>query len=109
MLIEIGEYAVSKGQADGQWLLFSLTEERPRRSQARKSILQRTPRMGSLARRQAELGKMTRYIQYLEEEIERKNAAIITAEQYQRNLEAELAQARRPKLPWKKHSTGKNR
>ena len=30
MLIDVGEYAISKGQADGQWLLFSFTRERPR-------------------------------------------------------------------------------
>ena len=30
------------------------------------------------------------------------DAALLTAEQYQRRLEFELIEARKPKLPWKK-------
>ncbi len=45
---------------------------------------------------------MTRYIQHLYEEIQRKNAALLAAEHYQHRLEFELIEARKPRLPWKR-------
>jgi hypothetical protein len=42
------------------------------------------------------------YIDQIESLLERKNAALIGLEGYARRLEAELKQARAPKLPWKR-------
>jgi SAM-dependent methyltransferase len=102
MLIEIGEYAISKGEADGQWLLFSMTADRPQGVKPVNPFAQGDAKWEAWPDAKLELGKMTRYVEFLEAEIGRKNAALLAAEQYQHRLESELHEARRPRLPWKK-------
>jgi hypothetical protein len=42
------------------------------------------------------------YLAFLESEIARKNEALISLEERIRQREAELVEARRPRLPWKR-------
>jgi SAM-dependent methyltransferase len=102
MLIEIGEYAISKGEADGQWLLFSLTGEHPKGVKPVNPFAQENAQWEAWPNAKLELSKMARYVEFLEAEIVHKNTALQISEQYQQRLETELHEARRPRLPWKK-------
>lgn len=104
MLVEIGERAIARGQADGQWFLFHLTPDSPQTEAETilgPSINQ--PETGL----KAPLEERLDYITHLEAELERKNAALADLETRLRQREAELIEARRPRLPWKSRKRNK--
>jgi 2-polyprenyl-3-methyl-5-hydroxy-6-metoxy-1,4-benzoquinol methylase len=93
-LVLMGERAIKRDHADGQWFLFHMTPQRTAQTGAF------VPRMGDtdpvyIARRED-------YLAFLESEIARKNEALISLEERIRQREAELVEARRPRLPWKR-------
>lgn len=98
-LIEFGDHAISEGQADGQWFLFNLTPQRPTGNLSTGVPgAARTP-----AERYKEIAnERQEYINHLEAELQRKQAALSTLEQQVKQYEQELIAARKPKLPWKR-------
>ncbi|MEO8286805.1 MAG: methyltransferase domain-containing protein [Chloroflexota bacterium] len=102
MLIELGEYAIATEYADGQWFLFCLKPERPDGVRVQQPYSEAAKEISQVRQLMGEVEKMRSYIQHLEAENIRKDAALKEAEQYQRRLEAEIAELRRPRLPWKK-------
>jgi hypothetical protein len=103
-LIRVGEQAIARGQADGQWFLFHLTPQRPDGpvpfaipvSGGTPATVER------MARLESELDERGAYIAHLESEISRKNAALTDLETRLRAHEAELRKVRAPRLPWKR-------
>jgi SAM-dependent methyltransferase len=87
-LIEAGEQAIRRDQADGQWFLFNLTPEKPGRVKL-PGWLERFGWEDNLAKTVADL----------QEDAARKNAYI---ELVEARREAELVKAREPRLPWKR-------
>jgi SAM-dependent methyltransferase len=104
-LIVAGERAIARGQADGQWFLFHLTRERPTEAEQRPTL--RATGTGShldvfFRELEADPRRKTDYIIHLQDELERKNAALADLEERLRMREAELVALRRPRLPWKR-------
>ncbi|MBF6615018.1 MAG: hypothetical protein IVW55_18090, partial [Chloroflexi bacterium] len=82
-LIDAGEHAIARGEADGQWFLFNFNHERPAHSDIKQPFAS------------GERG----YLQHLEAEIERKNMAIKELEARVRRREADFVAARKLVLP----------
>jgi SAM-dependent methyltransferase len=94
-LVRIGERAIAQGQTDGQWFLFQMTPDRPQSGDALPEPIKR-------ARQRVSATRASLYTKHLEEEIERKNAAIIELETLVRRYEAELGQRSKIRLPWRR-------
>ena len=95
-LVRIGERAIAQGQTDGQWFLFQMTPDRPGGDAAMPESIQR-------ARKRVSATRASLYTKHLEEEIGRKNAAIIALEERVRRYEEELTRKGRIRLPWKRN------
>jgi 2-polyprenyl-3-methyl-5-hydroxy-6-metoxy-1,4-benzoquinol methylase len=149
MLVRIGEQAIARGQADGQWFLFHLSPNRPAPGQAQtfarytgqeaekpayalhleaeldrqsveleerlshitnlKAIVARqditlADQQAALAILDTSLTERLDYVIRLEQELESKNGELNSLQAYARRLESELAEARKPRLPWKRGS-----
>lgn len=112
-LIQVGERAISRGQADGQWFLFHLTPGEPEQRSEANSFLG-TPAIAApehdevealqqlVAGQSAELAERLAYIRHVEAELERKNAALGRVEATLQQREEALTRARAPRLPWKR-------
>ncbi|HYO50969.1 MAG TPA: methyltransferase domain-containing protein [Chloroflexia bacterium] len=149
MLVRIGEQAIARGQADGQWFLFHLLPSRPGPDQAQtfaRYTRQEAEKPAYALHLEAELGRQSAeleerlghitnlkaiishqnitladqqaaltildtslkerldYVTRLELELESKNTELASLQGYARRLESELAEARKPRLPWKRRS-----
>jgi len=114
MLVEINERAIERGQADGQWFLFHLTPNRPSTTNhkpALERILNSTTVESarqiaqSAEEQRLKLAEREAYAATLENalaEIARKDDALEDMSAKVRQLEAELTEARKPRLPWKR-------
>jgi hypothetical protein len=56
----------------------------------------------AMAEHSRALDELRGYTAQVQGELERKNIALSELEDYVRRLEAELAETRKPRLPWKK-------
>jgi 2-polyprenyl-3-methyl-5-hydroxy-6-metoxy-1,4-benzoquinol methylase len=146
-LVRIGEQAIARGQADGQWFLFHLSPDRPGPDQAQafarytgqeadkpayalhleaeldRQSVELEERLAHIANLKAivahqditlanqqtaltildtSLKERLDYATRLEQELESKNSELTSLQAYVRRLETELAEARRPRLPWKR-------
>ncbi|HEX9989287.1 MAG TPA: methyltransferase domain-containing protein [Chloroflexia bacterium] len=149
MLVRVGEQAIVRGQADGQWFLFHLSPSRPGPDQAQtfarytgqevdkpayalhleaeldrqsteleqrlahitnlKAIVAHqdttlADQQAALAILDTSLKERLDYVARLEQDLERKNSELASLQGYARRLEGELAEARKPRLPWKRRS-----
>ena len=95
-LIKVGERAIEREQADGQWFLFHLTPEQPKREEI-------TPAMEKVIAEQS----VTAYIKRLEGEIERKNEAMAELETRLRWHDSRTIPVNWEKMPWKRRKFGK--
>jgi 2-polyprenyl-3-methyl-5-hydroxy-6-metoxy-1,4-benzoquinol methylase len=145
MLVRIGEQAIARGQADGQWFLFHLSPSPPGPDQAQafarylgreaekpayalhleaeldRQSVELEARLAhitnlkaivahqdtTLANQQTALTVLDTslkerldYVARLEQELESKNGELASLQAYARRLESELAEARKPRLPW---------
>ncbi len=107
IMIEMGENAIKRNEADGQWMIFHLGPV-PQAGTPIPSIPEVEHIRQNLSAWEAfyELserhGKLASYVSRLEEEVARKNAALRELEKSVQTRETELNEARAPKLPWKK-------
>ena len=149
MLVRLGEQAIARGQADGQWFLFHLSSNSPGPGQAQtfarytgqeaekpayalhleaeldRQSVELEQRLAHIANLKAivahqdttlanqqtaltildtSLKERLDYVTRLEQELESKNSELSSLQAYARRLERELAEARKPHLPWKRHS-----
>lgn len=128
-LVEISERAVERGQADGQWFLFHFTPERPKQnirvpellrikaSRSAESVIgdlqtqlaDRSAHVADLetqvAGQNKALEEMRAYTTLIESELALKDAAITSLLERLLQREAELIEARAPRLPWKRRPT----
>jgi hypothetical protein len=95
-LVLMGERAIARDHADGQWFLFNMTPQRPAERGAFVPQIRNYDPV-YIARRED-------YLAFLESEIARKNEALVSLEERIRQREAELVEARKPRLPWKRRN-----
>ena len=108
-LTRLGERAIARGQADGQWFLFHLTRDRPTQVAPHLQFLRdaaNTPTMHEKLLT-GELDERAAYIAQLEAELARKNAALLDLQTRLQHRESELIAARAPRLPWKRRTGGR--
>jgi len=128
LILEFNEQAIRQQRADGQWLLFHLTAERPNSTglsadlsrlrsnvsrdsiardleESRNALANKTAYISELEAELAGLKKPTEestsYVSHVEAELARKNDAINDLERRVEQLELDLSKARAPRLPWK--------
>jgi 2-polyprenyl-3-methyl-5-hydroxy-6-metoxy-1,4-benzoquinol methylase len=103
-MIKEGERAIEAGRADGQWFLFHLAPERPA-TVTLPGWLREFGASGPaerIAHLNEDAARKNDYIARLEADVANKNAAITDLETKVKQHEAALAEARRPRLPWKR-------
>jgi hypothetical protein len=103
MLVDIGQHAIGLGEVDGQWFLFHLSSGMPdRQVQLEAAPAHHAEDVDDEVHLADHIEHLRAYIGQLESEIGRKNDAIADLEEQVRRREAELVEARKPRLPWKR-------
>jgi SAM-dependent methyltransferase len=109
-MLRAGEKVIERDLADGQWFLFHLTPQKPEpggqtllaSDEKSQKQIRAVNREAYITYMQAELDQREAIIRSHEAELDRKNEAIATLEERLRQREAELTEARKPRLPWKR-------